>query len=62
MTYAVKSRRLLEKEKIEARLIKTESIDHKSGCTHGIEISYTDFFRCAMILKKHGIEYEAHGL
>jgi hypothetical protein len=60
-TYAVKARRLLEKEKITARVIKTESVDKSSGCIHGVEIPYSDFLMCVMILKNHGIEYKVHG-
>ena len=60
VTYAVKSRRLLERESIPSRLIKTETLLKQSGCVHGLEISYSDFLKAIGVLKENDIEYKAH--
>ncbi|MBQ8303129.1 MAG: DUF3343 domain-containing protein [Clostridia bacterium] len=55
VTYAIKLRKLLLRDGIRSRLVKINSAE---GCTHGVEISRTDFYRVVCIMKENNIEYK----
>lgn len=57
VTYAMKARKLLLKNGIQSKLIKSDSSDNGTGCTHGIEISNKDYFEAVRILGEGGIKY-----
>ncbi len=57
MTYAIKARKLLSSSGIFAKLIKVDSNENTSGCTHGIEINYNDFFAAIGKIKDSNIPY-----
>lgn len=58
LTYAIKLRKILLKEKIASRLIKLDNTSGNLGCTHGIEIDGGDLYATVMIMKKHGFDYK----
>lgn len=57
ITYAMKLRKLLTKEKIGSRLVKLENSNDNMGCVHGVEINPADLFSAVGILKKNNIKY-----
>lgn len=61
VTYAIKLRRLLIRDGIEARLVKVDNTAEKTGCSHGVEISGDDFYRAVVIMKENQIEYSVYG-
>lgn len=56
-TFAIKAKKLLNRNGVACRLIKLDGSKSPNGCTHGIEISAEDFFKVVMILKNASIEY-----
>ncbi len=60
VTYSLKVRRLLSREKIESKLVKVESNSESGGCLNGIEIAQSEFYRAVIILRKNGIEYSVY--
>ncbi len=60
VTYAIKSRKLLKSIGIPSKLIKIDASLSKNGCTHGLEISRSDFFDAIKILKSNGIPYSVY--
>ena len=59
VTYATKAKRNLAQNGIEARVVKLT--DKRTGaCVYGIEISSSDSFDVALILKNNGIEYTTY--
>ena len=58
VTYAIKLRKILLKEKIASRLIKLDTEAERAGCTHGLEIDAGDLYAAIMIMKNQGIEYK----
>lgn len=57
VTYAIKAKKLLEREGVSASLIKMESSKDDGGCTHGIKINESYLYDAVAILKRMGIEY-----
>ena len=60
VTYAIKARRLLLHEGIQARTVKLTDTSG-GGCVHGIIIPSSRFFDVVVILKKNGIAYSLLG-
>ena len=55
LTYALKSRKLLSAEGINATVVKIDSSD--SGCTHALEIRYDELMSATRILGERGIYF-----
>ena len=60
VTYALKAKKLLLREGISARLVKTSDVGIAQGCTHGIEIPSNDLYTAAAILRNAGMEYKVY--
>ena len=56
-TYAIKAKRVLNRNGVSAKPVKLDGTKSKNGCTHGIEIFVQDFYNAVMILKNEDIEY-----
>ena len=57
VTQSIKLRKLLNKERIGARVIKVDNTENKAGCSHGVEISSADFYRAVVIMRENNINY-----
>ena len=57
VTYAIKAKKLLEREGVSASLVKMESSKSDGGCTHGIKIYESNLYDAVAILKRMGIDY-----
>ena len=57
VTYAIKAKRLLERERIKATLIKSSSSKSNEGCTYGVKIDSNYLYDAVAILKNKGIQY-----
>ena len=57
VTYAQKAKKILNANNIASKLIKIDSSLSEKGCTHGIEINYTDFLWVVNELRKYSIPY-----
>ena len=55
VTYAIKLKKLLLRNKIYARIVKVEN--DNGGCTHGVEINEEDFYHAVVIMKENAIAY-----
>ena len=60
VTYAIKLRKLLARDGIKSRLVKVDNTLTKNGCSHGLEISDSDFYRAVIIMKENNIDYSIH--
>ena len=58
VTYAIKAKRILEREGVNASLVKIDSSKNDNGCTHGIKIYESHLYDAVSILKRMGIEYQ----
>ena len=58
MTYAIKLRKMLSRAGIESWQVKSLG---KDGCSHGVEIMYSDFYGAIKLLKESNIEYKVEG-
>lgn len=56
-TIAMKLRKLLAREKVEARLIKLANTEKNTGCAHGIEIKSSDLYSAVVIMRENNIVY-----
>ena len=59
-TYAIKAKRLLERNGIGSDLLKIDSKDGHEGCTHGLRFANTDYFDVIAILKIADISYSVY--
>ena len=57
VTYAIKVRKLLERNGINAMLVKVESSKSERGCTYGITVNSEKLYDAVSGLKNNGIEY-----
>lgn len=60
VTSAMKAKRLLQRMKIQSKLVKVDPIKSYSGCTHGIEFATEDFYTVVMGLRNEGISYKIY--
>ncbi len=60
VTYAIKAKKLLLREGISAKLVKTADVGIAQGCAHGIEIPAKDFYTAAAVLRNAGMEYKVY--
>ena len=56
-TYANKARRLLQRTKISANLIKLGPSENGSGCTYGLSIRREDHFAVVGLFMENNIDY-----
>jgi hypothetical protein len=56
-TYAIKAKKLLLRESIPSKLIKTNGESISSGCNHALEIDSNHFYAAVAVLRKNGITY-----
>ena len=59
VTYAIKLRRLLLRAGIRSKLVKVESASN-DGCTHGVKINSSDFYRAVVVMKGNNISYSVY--
>lgn len=57
VTYAIKARKLLQRAKIQSKLVKLNADENKYGCSYGIEFPSSAFFDVVMELNKQEIPY-----
>lgn len=60
VTYALKAKKLLAREGLVAKLVKTDASADGNGCAYGIEFPARDFYTAASILRSAGIYYEIY--
>lgn len=60
VTYAQKAKKLLAREGLVSKLIKTDASAVGMGCTYGIEIPSKNLFSAANVLRSNGVSYEAY--
>ena len=60
VTYAMKLRKLLLREGIQSRLVKVDNTTEGKGCSHGVEISESDFYSAVVIMKENRIAYSVY--
>ena len=60
ITYAIKARKLLSRNKISSSLIKIDRQKAAKGCEYGIKFAPKDFYEVVMILKGANIEYSVY--
>jgi len=60
VTYAIKAKKLLERQGVNAVLVKVDSSKNDGGCTHGIRINASYLYDAIAILKKMGIDYRVY--
>ena len=60
VTYAIKSKRILKKYGIEARIIKLDPKKTRNGCSYGIELDDEDLLSAVDKLKRNGISYDLY--
>ena len=60
VTYAVKTKKLLERMGISASLVKVDTSKTNGSCTHGIKIQSSYLYDAVAVLKKMGIDYQVY--
>jgi hypothetical protein len=53
----MKARKLLLRDSIPSKLIKTNGGSIGSGCNHALEVDSSHFYDAVAILRKNGINY-----
>ncbi len=57
VTYAIKAKKLLQRAKIQSKLVKLDADKNEHGCSYGVEFPSDAFYDAVMELKKHEIPY-----
>ena len=60
VTQAIKARKLLAREGIMSKLVKTDAGQRARGCAYGVEFSSKELFGVADVLRSNGIHYELY--
>ncbi len=60
VTHAIKAKKLLSREGLRAKLIKTDASKTAHGCAYGIEIPTKDFYTAVSILRSAGVYYQLY--
>ncbi len=60
VTYAIKAKRLLSREGISAKLIKSNAENTAEGCAYGIKFPTKDFYGAVSVLRSAGIYYQIY--
>ncbi|MBR2465654.1 MAG: DUF3343 domain-containing protein [Clostridia bacterium] len=58
VTYAIKAKRLLAREGLTSKLVKTDASKSTGGCAYGIEFPTKDLYAAASIMRSAGIYYQ----
>ena len=56
ITYAQKTKKLLQKDNIDARIVKLSG-DPLSGCTYGVEFDRKYYYKVIALLRENEISY-----
>ena len=56
----MKAKKILQRAKIQSKVVKSDLLDKFNGCTHGLEIANTVFYAAVSELIKEGIEYTVY--
>ena len=59
-SYAIKMRKLLLREGIRSELVKVNPENGLKGCTHGVEISDSESYAAARVLRNAGVSYSIY--
>ena len=59
-TFAIKAKRLLERNGIRSDLLKINTEDMREGCTHGLRFLNSDYFNVIAILRNADIVYSVY--
>ncbi len=54
---AIKTRRLLARNKIKTEIIKISKVKSGADCNYGIQFAEEDFFDIVVLLRENGIKY-----
>ncbi len=57
VTYAIKAKKLLTREGLTAKLVKTDASKTAHGCAYGIEFPTKDFYTAVSVLRSAGVYY-----
>ncbi len=60
VTNAIKVKKILQRMKIQSRLIKVDTSEARDGCTHGIEFPTEFFYTVVNELIKENIKYNLY--
>ena len=60
VTYAMKARKLLNRNGIRSKLVKLDSSKTANGCTYGIEFPANDLYSAVCVLREAGISYNLY--
>jgi len=60
VTYAIKLQKLFTRAKIRSKLVKVDNTRTENGCTHGLRILESDFYRAVVVMKGNGINYSVY--
>ena len=60
VTYALKLKKLFSRANINSRLVKVDNTEGAKGCSHGVEISWEDYYSAVVIMKENGIKYSVY--
>jgi len=61
ITYALKAKRLLKRNGIDANVIKTDFVNQEEGCTHAIEFKASQQFNVINILRENKFDFKIKG-
>ncbi len=62
VTVGLKCVKMLSRNNIKSKLIKTDSEKTEYGCGYGIEVKSEDFFNVISLMKDHNIPYSVYHL
>ena len=60
VTATMKAKKILQRAKIQSKVVKSDLIDKYNGCSHGLEIPNNLLYDAARELIKEGIEYTVY--
>ena len=60
VTYAIKCKKLLNKNGIRSKLIKVDPGINENGCTYGVEFPKESFYSAVSILRQENISYRVY--
>lgn len=58
VTVAIKARRMLAKERISSKIVKSDKRLGELGCMYALRIGEADFFAAAAALRRAAISYK----
>ena len=57
ITIAMKAKKVLRNDDIDAKIKKISSNEYSKGCGYGIEVRESDYFMVISLLQRSGISY-----